>query len=67
LKEVYNPIPGSLTKATRRMELPIAEVRKTARKAGLGRTWEPRFGRNAFACLLGNQAEILSRQLEIVG
>lgn len=62
MKEAFNLIPGCLTKATRRMELPIPEIRKTPRKAGLGRTGEPRFGHNVRACLLGNQVEILSRQ-----
>lgn len=37
-KEELNLTPSGLIKATERMELPLAEIRKTVRKAGLGRT-----------------------------
>lgn len=65
-KEELNLTSGCLTKTTKRTELPIAKIRKTARKAGLGRTLEPRFGHNEFVCLFGNQVEILSKQLDIL-
>lgn len=37
-KKVLSLTPGGLTKVTERVELPLAEIRKTARKASLGRT-----------------------------
>lgn len=43
-KEELNLISRGMTKASERMELPLAQIRKRTRKAGLGRTSGTRFG-----------------------
>lgn len=55
-----------MTEASERMEQPLVQIRKTARKAGLGRTLERRFGRDGSSCLLSNQVETVSRQKDAV-